>query len=56
MPRIELRELDWGARENRKKRIDDGPAEVRTCVSCQLDVRTSFSTMTTDQLEILANS
>ena len=36
-------------------RIDDGPAEVRISVFRQLDVGMSFSTMITDQLEMLAN-
>jgi len=59
VPWIRFCEIDWGAEKNCKKilvRIDDGSAEVRTSVFRQLDVGTSFSTMTTDQLEMLANS
>jgi len=59
VPWIKLCELDWSAEENRKEisvRIDNGLAEVRTRVFCQLDVGSSFSKMTSDQLEMSANS
>ena len=58
VPWINFVNLTGVSRKTGKKisvRIDDGPAEVRTSVFRQLDVGMSFSTMTTDQLEMLAN-